>query len=90
MEPHGLIETIEKLIEAEDTTGVVEAVEISQAHKALQLLSTDFHTALQRTDTLECERVDQDWDNEQTILYFEDSSRIVIDGLAQSVTAFLR
>lgn len=105
METHGLIETIEKLIEAEDTTGVVEAVEISQAHRALQILSTDPNTALSRIDALEkkgaifddsgfllleYEGADQDWEKEQTVLHFEDSSRVVIDGLARSVTAFSR
>jgi len=57
------------------------------AQAALLTLTTDFNTALQRIELIEYETIDQDWNSERTIILFEDSSRVIIDGLAQRVTA---
>ena len=57
------------------------------AQAALLTLTTDFSTALDRIELIEYETIDQDWNSERTIILFEDSSRIIIDGLAQRVTA---
>jgi hypothetical protein len=55
----------------------------------LLTLTKDFNTALQRIELIEYETIDQDWNSERTIILFEDSSRVIIDGLAQLVTASL-
>ena len=57
------------------------------AQAALLTLTTDFNTALDRIELIEYDTIDQDWNSERTIILFEDSSRIIIDGLAQRVTA---
>tara|TARA_A100001391_G_scaffold122821_1_gene83732 strand:+ start:6674 stop:6904 length:231 start_codon:yes stop_codon:yes gene_type:complete len=59
------------------------------AQAALLTLTKDFNTALQRIELIEYETIDQDWNSERTIILFEDSSRVIIDGLAQLVTASL-